>query len=62
MIESIKKVSDGKYIINDCVYISEITQYEENVGCNIGFDPDMTNETEATKIAEMFISEALNEK
>lgn len=59
MIKSIKKVQDGKYILNDCVYVSEIDVEDDRLGCNIGFDPAMTNEKEATEIANQFLTEAI---
>jgi hypothetical protein len=61
MIKSVKKIHEGKYVINDCVFISDLDITDNGLGCNIAYDPAMTTETEANQLAETFLSEAIDD-
>jgi hypothetical protein len=59
MIESVKKMSNNKYLINDCVVVSEIdVNSTGELICSLSFDESMITLVEAEKLVYNFASEA----
>jgi len=60
MITKLEKLSDGKFILNECIIVSDITLMENNISYEMNFDADIITEEEAGEIASGFILEALD--
>jgi hypothetical protein len=59
MITSIKKVSEGTYVLNDSLSISNFDFGDDGVSYDINFDDKLLTEDEAALICEEFIMKAL---
>ena len=59
MIKSIKKISEGMFLLNDNIVISNFDMKDDHVEYKIDFDENAIDEAEAALIAEEFVMKAL---
>lgn len=59
MITSIKKIKEGKYVLNDSVIVSEFDFKNDHVQYKIDYDENEVNEQHAQDLADEFIMKAL---
>jgi hypothetical protein len=59
LITEVKKVSQGRYMINDAVVIYNLDFTDLGVTYSIDWDEDMLSEDEAGALADAFINEAI---
>jgi hypothetical protein len=60
MIQSVDKLKEGTYIINDKIVISDIDWYNsDDISYNISYDENTMTAEEAKKITDEFILESL---
>jgi hypothetical protein len=62
MIVSVKKMSNNKYLINDCVVVSEIdVNSTGELICSLSIDETMITLVDAEKLVYNFASEAFQD-
>lgn len=59
VLNSVKKVGEGKYLLNDEVVCSNLVATDAGVDCDISFDPNVMTEDEAQRLIELFVMEAI---
>ena len=60
MITHVMKITEGKYLLNEKVIVSEFNFVEDHVEYKIDYNEDEVGSEEAQKIADEFILTALN--
>lgn len=61
MINSVKKIKDGKYLINEAVIISGISFEDNHIVYDIDYDKELITHQLAEQIGDEFIMKALVE-
>jgi len=59
MINSIKKISEGKYVLNGSVLIYNFDYADDGLSYSIDFDEENISKDQAEELSKEFISEAL---
>ena len=60
MIHSVKKVAEGRYVLNDSLILHDIDYGDEGLTYNFSYDEKVITEKESQLIIEEFLSEAFN--
>lgn len=61
MIETVKQVNEGAYLINNAVKMSNIEMTGTEIVYDIDFDEKMVTEDQAVKLCEEFLKKAVDE-
>lgn len=58
MINDVRKLADGKYIINDSVVVRDITAEEDGFHYSLDYDDKLVTSDEANELGQEFFKEA----
>jgi len=60
MLTSIKKIAEGRYMLNDSVIISELDYGTDGVSYKIDYDEHLLTESEVNKLCDLFLEQVFD--